>query len=492
MKKIFCLFVCIQLSAILSAQDITPPDKPEIQYVSVDTISGDTHIYWKESSATDIMWYYIYYEISTVNGLEGVKLDSLSRGSDSYVHQGAANRESTLYSISAIDSSGNESLRTPGLHSTVFVSSAYDSCSNQLLLSWTPYTGWGDKISGYRVYLRKEGEAYPPPEGVEKEMNSFVFDNIAENTSYGYFIEALNTDTLISVSNLGNTYTYMPGPPEELTLTSVDATASSFVDVYFEYSDTSGINSFQLQRSLNPDSGYVLVAVLQNLSPGTHNFRDSIYTSSERFFYKVGALNSCNAIFSESGYGSNILLSGTPAETYNELHWSPYLEWPNGVEQYQIYLIDESGNSSLLTSLDGNSLSYIHDLGNRYGQGNSGTLQYQVLAKEQGTEGFSLSNIVKLEVNSRFTMPNAFTPNDDGKNDLFRPVFSLLPENFEMRIYDRNGIMVFQSKNPMEGWDGRIRNGEKAPGGVYVYHIQYTSYSGSNKTYTGRVTVFYP
>ena len=72
--------------------------------------------------------------------------------------------------------------------------------------------------------------------------------------------------------------------------------------------------------------------------------------------------------------------------------------------------------------------------------------------------------------------PNAFTPNNDGLNDQFKP---LLPdcnnigfERYHINIYNRFGQPVFQSNNPAEGWKGTFNN-QAAPQGVYVYTIQY-------------------
>lgn len=67
-------------------------------------------------------------------------------------------------------------------------------------------------------------------------------------------------------------------------------------------------------------------------------------------------------------------------------------------------------------------------------------------------------------------MPNAFTPDDDGLNDRFVPVFSRPDEveQFEMMVYDRWGSMVFLTRDLHAGWDG----GDK-PEGMYVWVIRY-------------------
>lgn len=76
-----------------------------------------------------------------------------------------------------------------------------------------------------------------------------------------------------------------------------------------------------------------------------------------------------------------------------------------------------------------------------------------------------------LEVDGAFLMyiPNAFTPDGDGLNDYFRVVADHAV-NFEMKIFNRWGNLIFQSNNPEIGWDGTF-NGTKAPLGVYVYTV---------------------
>lgn len=69
-------------------------------------------------------------------------------------------------------------------------------------------------------------------------------------------------------------------------------------------------------------------------------------------------------------------------------------------------------------------------------------------------------------------VPNAFTPNNDGLNDYFQPHNALKADNYEFRIYNRWGQLVFQSKNWKEKWDGRV-NGVLQTTGVYVWMLNY-------------------
>jgi gliding motility-associated-like protein len=67
-------------------------------------------------------------------------------------------------------------------------------------------------------------------------------------------------------------------------------------------------------------------------------------------------------------------------------------------------------------------------------------------------------------------VPTAFTPNGDGLNDVFRPVFIGPAAKYDFRIYNRWGQLVFRTNVPGAGWDGKFKS-EKQRSDVYVYYI---------------------
>ena len=88
-------------------------------------------------------------------------------------------------------------------------------------------------------------------------------------------------------------------------------------------------------------------------------------------------------------------------------------------------------------------------------------------------------------------VPNAFSPDDDGLNDIFKPyVNNALLYNF--KVLNRRGQIIFYTENPTEGWDGTF-NGKDAPIGVYVYRINYQGLNGEGikvkKKMLGTVTL---
>ncbi|MBO9658339.1 MAG: gliding motility-associated C-terminal domain-containing protein, partial [Chitinophagaceae bacterium] len=78
---------------------------------------------------------------------------------------------------------------------------------------------------------------------------------------------------------------------------------------------------------------------------------------------------------------------------------------------------------------------------------------------------------VTSENKGGYSLPNAFTPNNDGLNDCFGVKFWGIVDNIEFSVFDRWGVRVFYSKDPKACWDGTYK-GEKQPGGVYVYMIK--------------------
>jgi gliding motility-associated-like protein len=88
-------------------------------------------------------------------------------------------------------------------------------------------------------------------------------------------------------------------------------------------------------------------------------------------------------------------------------------------------------------------------------------------------------------------IPNAFSPNNDGLNDLFFPVGTGIDkQNFDMWIYDRWGNMIWSTENMSEGWDGKVKgSNEVVMQDVYVWRIRLKTFDSNKKVYTGHVTV---
>ena len=90
---------------------------------------------------------------------------------------------------------------------------------------------------------------------------------------------------------------------------------------------------------------------------------------------------------------------------------------------------------------------------------------------------------------SEIYMPNAFTPNGDGINDLY-PLnkFQIKGAEYHLRLYNRWGEKLADYKSPDFNWDGNI-NGTEAPGGVYVYTITWLGCDNRRRSLKGDFTL---
>lgn len=94
---------------------------------------------------------------------------------------------------------------------------------------------------------------------------------------------------------------------------------------------------------------------------------------------------------------------------------------------------------------------------------------------------------IQLKECGMLYVPNAFTPNADGYNDIFK-AYGVAIESFRMQIMNKNGLIVFESENLNEGWDGTYDD-RLMPAGVYLYRIVYTGVEGDTKTKSGTLTL---
>ncbi len=204
---------------------------------------------------------------------------------------------------------------------------------------------------------------------------------------------------------------------------------------------------------------------------------DTVYT------YRVRIIDSCGNIggFSKQK-GTSIKLSVTEGKGEPVLNWSPYRGWP--VKHYEVQKeINESNRFKPIDGLSkvvGSEPSVVDKFSpNEYGQ-----RCYRIEAKQEADSGFvSVSNTDCLERSMEVYVPNAFSPNNDGHNDVFRPNGKYVVD-YKLRIYNRWGEKLFESRAMDKGWDG-IYEGEAAPAGTYLYSILAEGPNGEIQKYNG-------
>jgi gliding motility-associated-like protein len=112
-----------------------------------------------------------------------------------------------------------------------------------------------------------------------------------------------------------------------------------------------------------------------------------------------------------------------------------------------------------------------------------------VVTNNYGCTDTVIADIYIAEVKTLY-IPNAFTPNNDGKNEAFMPR-GIIGTNtdFEMIIFNRWGEKLFVSTDLNNGWDGTHKN-ENVPVDVYIYKVTVADKTSDvSKVYVGRVSL---
>jgi gliding motility-associated-like protein len=152
-------------------------------------------------------------------------------------------------------------------------------------------------------------------------------------------------------------------------------------------------------------------------------------------------------------------------------------------------------SGSLKVSVDGDQAPYsIGYAGSNYPSGTPiGGLNYGnyslAVTNKDGCLIDSVHTTLTLDVTpgcSIISVPNAFSPNGDGHNDVFRVIHSPYQAGIRLKVYDRLGAMVFSSSGQNEGWDGTFR-GKPQPAGTYVWLVEYMDWDKQEKSVKGIV-----
>jgi gliding motility-associated-like protein len=118
---------------------------------------------------------------------------------------------------------------------------------------------------------------------------------------------------------------------------------------------------------------------------------------------------------------------------------------------------------------------------------------YATVTNEFGCLGTDSMNIKTFCLNTQVFIPNAFSPDGDGVNDIFMVRGKGIAQVRAFRIFSRWGELVFEKTNfqpndPAFGWDGRVR-GKTGPSEVYVYTADVVCENDLINTYKGNVTL---
>ena len=208
-------------------------------------------------------------------------------------------------------------------------------------------------------------------------------------------------------------------------------------------------------------------------------YNNYLYSGTYDVSLTVVDINNCENTFTELAF---IDVYSLPVAAFT---FSPQ---PTTIVDPFIYFIDESINAN---QWDWNFQVSSSSVQNPIVDfENPGTYLISLLVTSiDGCTDF-VSDTVLIENQSLVYVPNAFTPNDDGVNEMFLPIFNGIdPVNYYMYIFNRWGELIFDAHHLDIGWDGTCK-GVKSPEGVYVYKIlARDEINGESHEYVGHVNL---
>ncbi len=335
----------------------------------------------------------------------------------------------------------------------------------------------------YRLYRQPNlGGAdeliYTSPLQAAIENPDTVFYDTGLNTeemAYTYRVELYNDGTLVGGSiTASSIYVTLIPNDNQLELTWVENVpwTNTLYEIYRETAPESGdFNLIGITNSIGyVDTGLVNGAIYcyKIKSIGAYS-ADGIVNPIENWSQEVcgtpiDLTPPCPPVLSIDG-------DCDLEETY--LNWTnPNTSCADDVTRYNLYFAPFEGDSlTLLTTFDSDlDTSFIHN-----NRGSIAGCYYVTAIDSVQYNNESLpSNIACIDnCDGFYELPNIFTPDNDGLNDLYHP---LLPykfvERIDLKIQNRWGETVFTTEDPMINWDGTHRvSGELCADGVYFYTI---------------------
>lgn len=153
----------------------------------------------------------------------------------------------------------------------------------------------------------------------------------------------------------------------------------------------------------------------------------------------------------------------------------------------ELVLTDYSGNSKAIRwqFSDGGTDSLAH-LKKSYLT--SGSYSVGLIAYGQNGCNDTASYNFRIADSSGITLPNVFTPNGDGVNDIYRPIARGIGKMLA-RVYNRDQVLIHSWDRVNGSWDGRTTSGEPCPPGVYIVVVEATGFDGRSYSLGVSVTL---
>ena len=471
----------------IAVRDIEVPDKPVVHSVSTNITTQKIGLTWTPSLANDVYGYII------CAGEPCITLDTVwGKNSNSYTCNTCSPTTIHSVAIMSFDSCFNTSLLSDR-HNNIVLAAQRPQCSDKVQFSWNKYINIAGDVAQYIIYSSTDNVNFTPVRAVSSQTTSDEININTAYTDYYFYVKAVGNGGYESTSNVVHVSLEANETLDYLYIRSVSVLPSNNqIEVSFFLDSTIAIPHYKLTRSADGIS-FADVATIPYSGKGTFSYIDNLPQSAASviYTYVLQAPNVCATVYKASNAVSSMRLQASEVSAItNYLQWTTYDGWI-AVEDYLIYR--SADPRSTMRNLLGSSVSMVFN-DNTVDMITDGyEITYNIVAMEDGygedgkqaTASSSYATIIKQTL---CWIPNAFTPKAD-YNNIFKPQISFVKNgSYRMRIYNRYGQVLFETKNLSQGWDGTYAGSYVDPS-VYTFLIEFENNKGERQIKKGVVVV---
>ncbi len=474
---------------------------PKVENIGISANTTEISLVWDENYCSNVVGYNIYRkieasgfvpdhcEVGVPAGIGYSKIDFVEGYSNtSYVDNTASQGHIYCYLVTAVFPDGAEGYVSDEVCSTLV--RGIPTITNVSIIET-------DEINGeiYIAWAKPTeidiGEAPGPYQYVLYRSEGYYGENLVEITTIDDINDTIYIDAGVDTKNNPWSYKvefYNNEPGNRFLIGAPHIASSVFID--FQQME----NALNLKFNKNTpwvNSEYTIYRYFDALadfdSVGTtnaENFIDDGLINGREYCYYVrstgsysidGIINpiinfsqeNCEeAIDTTAPCAPNMIATSTCDSVCFNIDWDYSDTCYNDVKEYRIYYTPYiDGKFELIHTEQATNSSYVF-----YPEIGMAGCFYMTAVDSFSNESY-ISNKICIDDCVYYELPNVFTPNNDGKHDLFQPFFPYyFVEKVDMEIYNRWGQLLFQTNDPDINWDGRnYKNGRIVSDGVYYY-----------------------
>lgn len=463
------------------------PEDPTLKVVTIN--NGIAQLYWSPSPSDAVNEYIIERNLPpwTTYYITG-NTDTLYNDSDiGNVNYTDPCNNIIIYNVRAKDLCGAESPGDNKLlsHNNILLKgNTSDLCERKAKLQWNAYINMDSPVTSYKVQKSSDGINFSDYDVVNSEQGKDNYEYVdplilSPYKNVTYRIAAVNVNNRSS-SSCAVTLLPTPDTLTSFKINNVTVTDNTFITLAAMSEPATIPSTVEIFRN-DGTSSQPLTSMPWN-DTGTFNFEDNnVDVNTQSYIYSIKALDECGfEIASGNSFNSLLLTIAVDNNNNVSLYWNNHIGWGDELQNYLIYKYNDGVLiSGYPVTVDASITGYDET-------DNSDAIKTTYVVEAVNISGIaSRSNEVLLPRNAEVDVPTAFRPLSlYPENREFNPLLKNIdPTAYIFVIYNRWGQQLFETHDPLKGWDGSYRG--EIQQGIYIYQISYRDQSGVNQIKRG-------